>query len=208
MEHPAESEYDGSCAVDTTVTETEEAINAITMASRAEKVLKTDKHPRNWNFRVFDGEGADSWIFRAERYFSINRLSEVDKLGGCGMRRSEAELLVLNPKTLKETIETTGWIERKNQILSSTLNPKAHKEPPSIQYKLDIKSISWTPTRPYNPFNNPSNTTLTKTVASNLKPITTHQQNPNHGSDNKTPTTSLPPRFQKPTPAEAQAKRE
>ena len=34
---------------------------------------------------MFDGEEANLWIFRAERYFSINRLTEMEKLEAAGV---------------------------------------------------------------------------------------------------------------------------
>ena len=34
---------------------------------------------------MFDGEGADSCIFGVERYFSINRLTEMEKLEATGV---------------------------------------------------------------------------------------------------------------------------
>ena len=39
-----------------------------------------ERHPRKLELSVFDGEGANSWIFRAERYFFINCLTEIEKL--------------------------------------------------------------------------------------------------------------------------------
>ena len=34
---------------------------------------------------MFDGEGANSWIFQVERYFSINCLTEMEKLEVAGV---------------------------------------------------------------------------------------------------------------------------
>ena len=34
---------------------------------------------------IFNGENLDDWIFRVERYFSINRLTEVEKIVAVGV---------------------------------------------------------------------------------------------------------------------------
>ena len=44
-----------------------------------------ERHPRKLELPVFDGEGADSWIFLAERYLTINRLIEMEKLEAVGV---------------------------------------------------------------------------------------------------------------------------
>ena len=45
-----------------------------------ERGWEKERHPRKLEISVFDGEGANSWIFQAERYFSINCLTEMEKL--------------------------------------------------------------------------------------------------------------------------------
>ncbi|CAK7336348.1 unnamed protein product [Dovyalis caffra] len=87
-------------------------------------------------------ELVSSWL-RA----SIGRLDEetmtsmfIDGLD----ERIRAELFMLNPTSLKETMRTTTRIERKNQIIGPLPKPK---EPPLIRIKPENKTISWTPTK-------------------------------------------------------------
>ena len=40
---------------------------------------------RRLEMPVFNGENPDGWLFRAERYFNINRLTEVEKMATVGV---------------------------------------------------------------------------------------------------------------------------
>lgn len=39
-----------------------------------------DKHPRKLKMRIFEGEDAYRWIYRVERYFAVNGLTERESL--------------------------------------------------------------------------------------------------------------------------------
>lgn len=64
--------------------------------------------------------------------------------------RLKAELLVHNPRSLKDTVEIDTWIENKYEVLAP--RPKPNKEPLSIPYKSDSKIVIWTTQKMYNPF--------------------------------------------------------
>lgn len=109
----------------------------------------------------------------------------------------KAEILVLNPCGLKETMEVASRIETKIHTLTAQSRPI--RELPTVQHKHDFKTVFWSPTKPFQ----------TKTP----NPIITLQiPNMPHSS---TPTNKLntshsftPNRFKRISEKEAQARRE
>lgn len=45
-----------------------------------EGVGRSDYKGRRLEMPIFEGKDLDGWIFRAERYFIVNQLSELEKL--------------------------------------------------------------------------------------------------------------------------------
>lgn len=54
-------------------------------STTTEKTFDKDRFPRKLELPIVDGEGADSLIFRAERYYNINHLSQMEKLEAVGV---------------------------------------------------------------------------------------------------------------------------
>ena len=65
---------------------------------------------------MFDGEGADSWIFQAEQYFSINRLTEMEKLEATGVCFEGVAQAWLRFE--EQSHAFTSWEELKKQLLN------------------------------------------------------------------------------------------
>lgn len=91
--------------------------------------------------------------------------------------RIRAELLVHNPRSLKEAINLAIRIETKWEVLAQ--GPKPSKEP---SYKPDTKTIAWIPQKNYNPISNSKNLSDSNTSQSlKLQPKATkvrrHPQN-------------------------------
>ena len=197
----------------------------------AKKIVQKDRQPRKLDLPTFDGTDPDAWIFRAERYFAVNGLTEKEQLEAVGVcfegeaqswlrfeerdtpfsfweelktqllqrflgpdegtlirrffavkqsgtvleyrsqfemiaaavgkmeesymiavfvngleEKIRAELAVLNPVGLKETMLAAARIEKKNELLQPKTYSKTHKELP-YSLKTDMKTIPWTPSK-------------------------------------------------------------
>ena len=125
--------------------------------------------------------------------FFINGLNE----------KLRAELMVVNPTTLKETMEAVGQIETKNQILAMNPHPTHYKytksELPSFQPRNEPRTITWTPNK------SPATTNQTTHSQNNLHNPRTQISFPSRNTTNT--SENVNPRMKRLTPAEAQARK-
>lgn len=110
--------------------------------------------------------------------------------------------MVHNPKMLKETVEVASRIEIKYELLAQ--EPKSTKNSPSILYKPNSKTISWTPQKPYNPISNSKTSNEHNNILYHSKPTHTTTKS---DAVSSSPNWSYP-QFRRLTPAEAQSRRE